>query len=213
MAGPGFGNGLTCPGGDLAVAADDPALSRGICDMAARARRALGGCGLEQTAPLTIEVVEALSHPMGRCLATFDCDYGRIRVTHPSRYSDQSDGIGAYALLPPDVLLEVLIRHELTHALVFQNAAGREVPLVDQEYIAAAMELEHLDPVWRSVLLEAAPVDLPAKPALISAWIYGMAPRKFATNAWQHFSEPGNGCAFVRRIVRGEVSFARRPTR
>ena len=73
--------------------------------------------------------------------------------------------------------------------------------------VAAALELEYLADDWRNVLLQASPVSLPPKVGLIDIWIYGLAPRKFATNAWQHFQQDDHGCALVREIVEGQFSF------
>jgi hypothetical protein len=33
-----------------------------------------------------------------------------------------------------------------------------------------------------------------------------MNPDLFAVKAWQHFSDPENGCGFVWRLIRGETT-------
>lgn len=198
-----------CADAYFTVDAEDAALAARICTLAQDIRQDLGRCGLTQRRSLTIEIVDDVAHPMGICLAYFDCDYDLIRVTHPDLFSRHLEADAAYARLPGDVALRAVLTHELTHALVAQGAGTRQVDIVDQEYIAAAMELELMDPEWRNVFLQSAPVPLPPSEGLIDIWIYGFTPRKFAVNAWQHFRLPENGCPLVQRLVAGEASFAK----
>jgi hypothetical protein len=134
-------------------------------------------------------VVEEVAHPVATCLAAFDCAHDRVRIVVRDSYADLVEPGDPYALIPPDVLVRTLMFHEITHALIEQNAAGREVPAVDHEYIAAAMELEHMDPAWRQTLLDHARLDAPAE-GRINIWIYRLEPRRFAANAWLHFRLP-----------------------
>jgi hypothetical protein len=167
------------------------------------------GCGLVQTRPVAVEVVADISHPIGECLSYFDCALDVIRITEPGTFRAVLQADDPYSRLPVDVLLASLLAHELAHALTAQTAGARQIDIVDQEYIAAALEIEQMDEAWREVLVRAAPVSLPPKPGLIDIWIYGMSPRKFATNAWQHFRLEGNGCGLVAQILAGDFSFAR----
>ena len=199
---------VECRGHDFIVAGADDALLPKLCDLAYDTRDALLGCGLEQRRPLTIELVDSLSHPMGSCLAEFDCAYDTIRIVNPARYPSLLDAENAYAGLPEEVTLKALVSHEMAHALVYQGAGAGRIEMVDQEYIAAAMELELMADDWRDVFISAAPVDLPPKEGLIDIWIYGFAPRKFAVNAWQHFRLPENGCDLIHRLAIGEESFS-----
>ena len=198
-----------CPDRMFRVEAAEADFSATLCRTASELRTSLARCGLVQRSPLTIEVVESLSHPIGSCLAYFDCEYDLIRLTAPSAYSRILDPEEPYAHLPAGVLARALLTHELAHAFVTQAAQGQQIDIVDQEYIAAAMELEFMSPSYRQVLLEGAPVSLPPSEGLIDIWIYGLSPRKFAVNAWYHFSEIGNGCQLVRQIIAGKVSFSK----
>lgn len=196
-----------CPDPLFSVASGDTALADKICELAVDVGDRLAACGLVRTEPLMIEVVDGLSHPMGECIAYFDCERGSIRLTDPALYASLLDPDVIYAILPPEITLRALLTHELAHAAIDQMAEGRTVPLVDHEYIAAAMELDLMEPKWREAVIAAAPVALPPKPGLVDIFIYYLAPRKFAVNAWQHFSLPENGCGLVRRMVAGEMTF------
>lgn len=206
---PAIGEPRHCDDPRLMVDTADGALGNALCAMVPGILDDLAACGLAQSQPLTVEVDRSVSHPMGTCLAYFDCDYDVIHVTHPDMFGGLLAAEAPYAALPTEVLLRALLTHELSHALLTQTAAPREVAMVDQEYVAAALELELMTPEWRDVLLAASPVSLPPKEGLIDTLIYGLSPRKFAVNVWQHFSLPENGCSLVQRIAAGEVSFSK----
>lgn len=191
------------------VEADDADLGAAVCEILPQIRDQLSACGLYQTRVLTIEIVDQVDHPLGNCLAYFDCDYDLIRLTDPSQYASILDPNRPTAQIPADEFFKALITHELTHAIVTQSAGERSVDIVDQEYIAAAMELELMEPEYRDVVLQAAPIELPPKEVLIDIWIYGFTPRKFAVNAWQHFRAQEDGCVFIQEIILGERSFAK----
>jgi hypothetical protein len=204
---PGEAESVDCAAPGLRV--DAPAPLRGdLCDLASETAAVLAMCNLPLRRPILVEAVEEIIHPMSTCLGSYDCADEHIRVVVRDDYSALVEPGDPYGLIPPDVLLGALLAHEMAHALVEQNAGGRAVPLVDHEYIAAAMELERLAPEWRDVLLEDAGLAAPSE-GRIDIWIYRLAPRRFAANAWLHFSLPGNGCALVGRLVSGEASFER----
>lgn len=206
---PAFCGPSPCPDPMLTVDANDDSLALKICGMATEVRDTLNICGLKQSRALTIEISAEMSHPLGSCLAYFDCEYDLIRVSDPLNWDSLLEEDQAYANLPAEVTLRALLTHEITHALVTQTAGDRQVPMVDQEYIAASMELELMEETSREILLALAPVKLPPKEGLIDIWIYGFSPRKFAANAWQHFSLPENGCSLVQQILDGDVSFSK----
>ena len=200
---------MLCPDPLFAVSAADDSMVRRLCSIAGEIRGHLETCALTQSRNLTVEITDDASHPLASCLAYYDCEYEVVRIADPVGWDALLEQDQAYASLPEDIILKALLTHEITHATVTQMAGERKVPMVDQEYIAASMELEFMQDDWREVLLAIAPVELPPKEGLIDIWIYGFAPRKFAVNAWQHFRLPENGCALVQRIVRGEASFAK----
>ncbi len=200
-------NPTVCSEPSFSVQARDMQLTERLCAMASDIRDRLAECGLSQTRPLTIEIAEELSHPVDTCLAYFECEFDLVRITDPAAYGSLLDDDPSYAALPAEVTLRALLTHEIAHALVAQTAGDRPVSMVDQEYIAAAMELELMEERWREVMIAANPVSVSPTEGLIDIWIYGFSPRQFAVNAWRHFSLPPNRCSLVRRIVDGRESF------
>lgn len=196
-----------CEGGNFSVDAPNTEIGLEICGYLVEAVGKMSACGLTQTKPISVEVVPGLSHPIGTCLAYYDCDLDVIKVSNPAEFDQYLATDEPYSVLPTAVLLRSLLTHELAHALTVQTAGEAQIDIVDQEYIAAALEMEFLDPEWREMLLDAAPVSLPPKEGLIDKWIYGLEPRKFATNAWQHFDAQKDGCNLISLIATGRLSF------
>lgn len=198
-----------CADNQISVIADSGDTAGLACSLAIEAKTRLAECGLTQTAPIQIRLLDSRQLDIAHCLATFNCTSNVIEITDP-RFIEASLGEdNPYRVLPVDVIFQALISHELAHALLEQTSEGVDVPFVDHEYVAAAMELNILDPKWRTALIRAAPVSLPPKISLISELIYGFDPRKFATNAWQYFNTEPDGCERIRAIAIGNFSFAK----
>jgi hypothetical protein len=202
----GLAEATACDDPMFSVSAGDASLGATVCEMATDVAASLSTCGLTLSRPLEIAFVEEIVHAENTCLGAFDCEQNQIMLTRPERFGDLVEPDNAYALLPSDILLRALLTHELSHAAIHQSSGDRVVPLIDHEFIANALELEFMDAEWRSVMMEASGLDV-AKEGRINIWIYHLAPRRFAANAWLYFSEPGNGCALVERILEGQRSF------
>lgn len=193
----------------IRVETADTRLATEICEAARSTLSVAGTCGLVQTEPVTIRVAAQVVHGLDACLSHYDCSRSEITLTTPSEL-DAAIGPGdAYRVLPSAVVLKNLVSHELAHALADQSSGEVMLAGVDQEYIAAAFELEAMDPDWREALLIASAKSREPRPGLISAGIYALAPRAFAANAWLHFHQPGEGCATIMRLLKGSQSFAR----
>jgi hypothetical protein len=199
---------LICDGGKLLVHSTSPEDAELACMLAMKAKERIVKCGLKQSRPINIFVTQEIEHTIGECLATYDCSNDILRVIDPALISGSLEAEDPYAVLPTEILFQAVISHEMAHALLEQSSTGVDLAFVDHEYVAAAMELDILEPQWRQALIDAAPVSLPPKEGLISALIYGFEPRKFATNAWQYFDSEPDGCERIRRIATGDFTFS-----
>ncbi len=202
---------LLCPDRDIAVTSTSPESAVLACNYAMQAKTRIVACGLDQNRPIQIFIEDRIAHDFADCLATYDCSDDVIRVTDPVSLSDRLEEENPYRVLPVNGLFQALISHEMAHALLEQSSSGTDLAFVDHEYVAAAMELDSLDQEWREALIDAAPVSLPPKAELISAMIYEIDPRKFATNAWRYFNAETDGCERIRRIADGDFSFSKQP--
>jgi len=201
----------TCKDSSISIVAASQGEAQQACSHAEEAKVIIVGCGLTQTTPIRIELVEFLEHGLGACLGSYDCAADVIRVVEPSKIPRSVEMEPPYSLLPVDVVFKALIAHELAHALLEQSSEGTDIEFVDHEFVAAVMELETMAPEWREVYLAAAQVSLPPKVGLISAVIYGFDPRKFAVNAWQFFRTEPDGCERIHKIAAGSFTFANWP--
>lgn len=143
----------------LSVDARSDALAAQVCDAATEAKALLLSCGVAQTDPIHISVVDHAMHPsFGECLAVFDQRTGCLQVTDIANLPSHLPANDARTALPPEVLFAATITHEMTHALLQQAAGEVQVAATEQEFVANAMEMQSLDPAWRDKLLEAWPV-------------------------------------------------------
>lgn len=198
-------NPLPCDDPEILVDTSERSAQTMICAAASDARRALGRCGLAQSAPITIETVDGPIQHVGQCLASFDCELGRIRIIDPDLLTDYLRPEDAYTALPADVVFRSLLTHEMAHALVDQQAGDRRIAPVDHEYIANALELAALAPVHRKTMLDAAGLEPPVSAEAINIFVYGLAPRRFAAASYLYFE--AHGCETVLGILSGKVSF------
>ncbi|MCV2868017.1 hypothetical protein OEW28_05195 [Defluviimonas sp. WL0002] len=202
---------LTCADPALSATARDAALAAKACTAGALAKRSLTACGLVQTRPIRIAVVEQAMHPgFGACLAIYDVRAGCLEITEPDRIAPMLAGKDARADLPAEEVFGALIAHELAHALVAQSAPGIRIGPAEQEFVANVFEMMSFLPRSRELLLSAHPVDPPGSLSVVHANVYVLAPRAFVNNAWRVFEAEGNGCALVQRIIAGEYRFPER---
>lgn len=195
----------------LSVDARNDALAAQACDAATEAKALLLSCGVVQTDPIHISVVDHAMHPsFGECLAVFDQRTGCLEVTDIANQASHLPANDARAALPPEVLFAATITHEVTHALLQQAAGAVQVAATEQEFVANAMEMQSLDPASREMLLQASPVAPGGALSLVHLSIYALEPRAFANNAWLLFDRPEMGCALVQKIIEGKYRFPRR---
>lgn len=113
----------------------------------------------------------------------------------------------AYALLPRAVLCESIIVHEVAHAIFWQNLGGRKVPRSAHEYVSYVVQIQTLPSDARTEFLR--PFARTPRPdlSLFSDVLLAFAPHYFAALAYDHFSDPGNGCRIINGILSGETRF------
>ncbi|WP_137702764.1 DUF6639 family protein [Marimonas lutisalis] len=194
-----------CDTRNVTVIANDPEVSSRVCTVADRALARLEKCNLRQTQPITIEIKAQLEYGHPACLGAFVCAENRVELLPPSQISDQMDDTHAFAGLSATDLFDSLIVHELTHALVFQTA-GDEMPTVSaNEYIAYALQLDSLSAPNRRLVLQSHPTGTPVMADDLNDMVLMFSPGLFAARAWLHFSAPGHGCDFVKRLLENET--------
>ncbi|MBN2905255.1 MAG: hypothetical protein JXJ18_00945 [Rhodobacteraceae bacterium] len=186
--------------------AESPAREARICAIVAAARPGLAACHLQQGRALDIQVVPEITHPNAACMGTYDCRDERIRITHPDALGNLLTPDSIWRRIPPEALFASLIVHELAHAFLDQAECTGVPCLADHEYIAYALQIDSLSPANRAAVLRGHTVPLPVDPTRLNGFIALAAPNRFAQSAWLHFAQPENGCDFVGRLIRGEIT-------
>ena len=201
-------NELVCDNPLLTVVAQDAALANRICVAAEKAVEKLSDCGMRQTDPVTIEVIEGLTPNDPRCLGIFHCDSAHIELIAPE-YVEAALGDGSFfAEIPSAEFYDSIVVHEITHALAHQTRQGPLSSVTDTEYLAFAMQLQFLSEDTRAEFLSKHAVAEPVKPQALNEAVLAFAPSVFAIKAWKHFNQPENGCSFVDALLRGDQALS-----
>ena len=199
---------LLCPGGEVTVEAEDRATATRVCDQIAEIRPALAACGLQQSAPLTVYLVDEADLPSGPFLGSYAAGSNEIRLARPDRLPDMFLPDHPFARLDPGLMFQSLLVHELSHAFLDQVECTRTRCVAEHEYVAYAMQLSFLPEEARMTLLGTSEDGLDPAPVpeeSLNDFTALLDPVHFANRVWRHFSQPENGCDFIRRIQSGEV--------
>lgn len=204
LLGPAAADRVLCPDDPrISVEAPASALAARVCAAVARARPPLAACHLTQARPLTVHAVAGLTHPNAACMGIYDCRDDSIAVSSPAALSELVAPGSIWARIAPEALFDSLIVHELAHAFLDQADCKGETCDADHEYIAYALQIDSLSPADRATVLEGHKLRLPIDPIRLNDFTALAAPGQFAQGAWLHFSAPGHGCAFVKKLIEG----------
>jgi hypothetical protein len=178
------------------VHAADPADARAACAGAGDALSFLGAAGLDIDVPIEIHVVERL--PDGVEPGAAAC------YVHPQRRIYTRAPAGSSSRPPAGAFrYPSLVAHEVAHAVAACNFAVARPTLQAHEYIAAVTTIATLPEAERARLLRTYPGQGFDRPEQISATLYLLAPTWFAVEAYRHYRKPGNGPAFLHRVLSG----------
>ncbi len=200
---------LECTGAMVTVAAPGAALAERLCAVAARATAQFHVCGMVQTEPVHVEVLDCPLPGDPDCAGRCDCRGNRIALAVPGRIIEALGEGHPFAAMPAADLYDSLLVHELAHAFAYQTRGGPLTSVAATEYVAYAMQFEFLPAAVRDAFVAAHPVARPVRPVALNDVILAFSPGIFAVKAWLHFRQPGNGCGFVRGLLDGTVSLPR----
>lgn len=186
------------------VVAGSDAEARDACRAVARAAAFLERQGIVQTSPIELHLVDRL--PPAEATATRGGVYlhaeRRAYVLRRDRWPADATPFG---LPMSPALYRSVVVHETVHAIAAQHFRAERPDVVAHEYLAYVAQLDSLPAALRDRALEAAPAGASVALARFNVFVLGMNPDRFAALAWRHWSEPGNGTAFVRALLAGKV--------
>jgi hypothetical protein len=193
----------------LTVFATDTSLAERICQVVASADPVLTACGLPTDyGPLTLYVVGRIDGAQAHCLGAYVCETNEVAVLDPTVLGNAESPETEFDAISPQALFDSLVVHELTHSRLSHLPEGGDIGVVNQEYIAYAMQLASLPAQEREAFLIGY-LDRELDIAAINVFTLGLAPGYFASLAWRHFDQTDNGCAFVQSLMDQDFTFER----
>lgn len=191
-----------CPDVDASVETDSPELAARVCAVVEEETESLAQCNLVVPLPLTIEVQPSLEQG---CLGLYHCDTSLIELLDPASFAEAISDQGPFAAIPVEGYYDSIVAHELAHAAYDERNCPLESCLVNQEFIAYAMQVRSLSPEDRALFEAASPINPDEALSYLSEVMHAMAPQRFATTAWWHFARQQDPCGYVGSIVAGDV--------
>lgn len=195
---------LPCDTTRTLVETDDQDLHERVCNVVMTALPVLENCHLRQNLPVLIRFNDALSTSGHDCLGLYHDGKGQIDLLTPEAFHSSHIKSDYCKEIPENVHFDSIIVHEMTHALLDQVPGAKDYDLVDQEYIAYAMQFEIIHKSVRDRFLSSIGLSAPIEPEWINEFILSVSPSVFAASSWLHFSSSERGCEFVGKIIRGE---------
>lgn len=192
-----------CPELTVIVHSSDPADAARFCAAAARAIHFLSAQGLDTQTPVDVHILPSLQ---GLCPAStfgcYDCRTQRINMLATA----QCLKLGNWAGAPIDpAVCENHMVHETTHAVTARNFSIPRQSLLAHEYLGYVTMLSTMAPDRRARLLARYPGRGFESADEISLTFYLLDPVRFGVNAYRHFLKPGNGSAFIQKVLSGEA--------
>jgi hypothetical protein len=195
-----------CQGTAVTVRADNLSEADRICLGANNVLPFLRQFGLDAAISIVVEVTDALppGHLAGE-LGSFDTRDNLVRIRTYAAFSTMARS-GTVFRIPPDEALHVsYVTHELVHAYTHAGMQRRRIGWVAQEYMAYAAQLASMPEPLRERILSRYEQKGFADASEIGETYLLLDPHAFAVKAYRHYSLPGNGPAFVRRLLDGSL--------
>ncbi len=208
LSGPAPADPVVCNVAGVTVDAESLETRDTVCRIVEEALPLLASCHLRLDGSLAFIISDDLPIEAPHCLGYYTCAERTIRLRPAAGMTQTLTPESAYSKLDPGLLFESIVVHELTHALYEDIRCPSDACRSGHEYVATAMQMSWLPEAARDDIVARYPLEHPVGQALLSPLIAGLAPQRYAAVVWQHFSEGRNGCDFVGRLSRGEVSLS-----
>ncbi|MDX2006795.1 MAG: DUF6639 family protein [Meiothermus sp.] len=174
-----------------------------ICRGVQDATSFLAGHGFLFDQPLVIEVADKLPEDAGPfALGCFFTHQSRIVVLSYAAFKEIRNWLNVPVSRE---LYRSLAAHETAHAWAESNISGPNQNLVAQEYIAYVVMFVTMNPDLRTSVLHAVPGFGFDDELQINAMVYMLDPVVFAVESYRHYLKPGNGPAFLQKVLTGKA--------
>ena len=199
---------LHCPNANIVVHSQNSVDAEAACEGGADAIKFLDDQGLKTTGPIELLIVDKL--PAADGFSASDHSISGLyspaeRRAYLLSFSEFAKQV-AFLDLPIDrALYKSLATHEVAHVIVAANFDVPKPRIEAQEYIVYVTMFATMHPRYREYLLEKFPGPGFETEMQINTTIYLYDPLRFGVQAYRHFLKPGNGQAFLHKILTGRA--------
>jgi len=194
-----------CAGINTTVAHDTPEEVELVCRAVTEAAAFMRENGFSVTQPISVSVVDHVSGSFPhRAVGAYNRTTMHIEVLSYAECLKASERKSGFRVPMTRELHRSFVVHEVAHAILESHLGSRPPPLA-QEYVAYVAQFATIEPVLRSEILAQYDVTPFERDSQINANLYMMDPSAFGVMAYLHYQLPGNGPAFMGRILRREV--------
>ncbi|MDU8913095.1 DUF6639 family protein [Aestuariicoccus sp. MJ-SS9] len=198
---------LACDNGIVQATAENADTAAAICAASDAALAQLGRCDLPMPkAPLSIVTQEDLGD---NCVGLFHCGESLIEILPPEKLSEKRSELGLFQALSDERLFESVIQHEIAHAVYDRTPCPIDTCIASSEYFAYVVQIMALTDPERDAVLADLDETVQIGRDVINPFVLFMAPDRFALLSWQHISQRGDRCAYLRQVVDGSIVFDR----
>lgn len=190
-----------CLWNDVIVQGADRRDTHAACSGAVDAIAFLANNGLATAMPVVIRVVPRLPRPAGDL--AHGCYVRAEQRVYMLAYAGCLKLSGRSGLPLDRTIYRSLVAHEVAHHIAAANFSIDRPTVVAQEYIAYVTMFATMEPDARARLLERFPGTGFTAERQISLTYYELNPNGFGAQAYRHFMQPGNGAAFLARVLAG----------
>lgn len=192
----------TCPGTPITFQGLDGPGAVDVCRAVSDALAFLAANGLDTSAPVELVFVDTLPDLPPQTAA-----FGSYWRTEQRIYMLHIAACGKLAWdLPVDAPVYAgLVAHEVAHHVAAANFQVARPTRIGHEYIAYVTMFATMDVNARERILGLLPGAAFQSEREIGMTIYLLNPQVFGAKAYRHFVLPGNGAAFIQRILSGHA--------
>ncbi len=194
-----------CGASKITVSAEQRSELEAVCSAVQAGREFLGSIGLDYSGSLTIALVKTISGAgHASVVGQYDARSNEIRLL------DYGAVVARSAQSPPAFGIPMnrdiwrgYVVHELAHAAAQQKFRAGVPVCTASEYIASVSLIATLPTAERDQIISHYP-ELSGFENIgeITFGYYLLDPSRFSVNAYLHFSKPGNGGAFIGKLLR-----------
>lgn len=192
-----------CAGADVVVHAPLRADARAACEGARAALDFLAGQGLRAPGTIRVDVVAELPDAANsEAIGAYLHEERRAYILTYEAFLAQTRMFE----LPGDRdLYRSLAAHEVAHVVAAANFAVAKPLIEAQEYVAYVAQIASMPPKVRERVLAQYPGPGFGSDLEINAFTYLVDPDRFGVGVYRHFMRPGNGTAFLARVLAGRI--------